>query len=318
MKLSTVVLRWDRFLFEPISPLNVSVLRIIWGILALASTLMLLPDRYMWFSRTGLWTVEQARTALGTDRLDLMSQWITSDAGLDIWFAALIIALSMVTLGLFTRVSTIVAWAMLTSVCHRNNLILHSGDTLLRLTGFFMIFAPTGHCLSLDAWWRNRRTGQSILVAPLRSPYAQRVVQIQLCIVYFITAWWKLKGPEWNQGTAVGYVLNLLEFQRFPLPDFMRDLTMSKMLTGMTGVVELLFPLLIWFKDTRTIALLAGLGLHVGLEYSMNVQLFQPIICSLYSLFLEGSTLQAAIEKIARFFRHHQVQDSPQVQLKVQ
>ena len=302
MKFSDLLLRWDRFMWAPTSPLNMGLLRIMWGILALTSTLMLLPERYMWFGHNAVWTIENAHQELGFNHLDLMSRWVTTDTAIDQWFGVFVVFALLATFGVLSRFTTFVVWVMYTSMCHRNNMILHSGDTLLRITGFFLIFAPIGDCVSFDAWWRNRKTGASILSAPAKPHAVQRILQIQLCIVYFTTAWWKLLGPEWNQGTAVGYVLNLLEFQRFPLPDFMRGLVMSKFLTGFTAVVEVLFPLFVWFKDTRALTLLIGLSLHMGLEYCMNVQLFQPIICSLYILFVDPSDLERALRYVSDKF----------------
>jgi hypothetical protein len=42
--------------------------------------------------------------------------------------------------------------------------------------------------------------------------------------------------------------------------------------------------------------LLAGLLLHLGLEYSMNIQLFQWIMLSAYVLFVDPRDVRRAIE----------------------
>ena len=107
----------------------------------------------------------------------------------------------------------------------------------------------------------------------------------------------------WNDGSAVGQVLNLLEFRRFPLPDLLRSAAMSQALTGFAATVEILFPLLVWFKDTRKPALIAGLLLHLGMEWSLNIQLFQPTILSLYLLFMSPETLRRVWIKMTAFVK---------------
>lgn len=285
MRLRDLWRRWDAFLFRPVSTFNICVLRIIWGCILCASILMMLPDRHMWFGIDG---VLGSMTQETPGRLNIMPFLTTTPGSVDIWFATLLAVSAAATIGFFTRTSLLIIWVMLTSMTHTNILILHAGDTLLRFTGFFLIFSPAGTCLSIDAW----RRGESQLYAPLRSPWAQRILQIQLCIVYIATSWWKLKGMPWNDGTAVGQVLNMLEFRRFPLPEFFRGVTMSQALTGYAATVEMLFPILVWFKDTRKPALIAGLLLHLGMEWSLNIQLFQPTILSLYLLFISPEALR--------------------------
>src|SRR6516164_5819746 len=82
----------------------------------------------------------------------------------------------------------------LTSIQQRNLYITHGGDTFLRLAGFFLIFAPAGAALSLDrliGMWRGKDSG----VRP-RSPWAQRMIQIQLALVYLTTFLVKIKGAH--------------------------------------------------------------------------------------------------------------------------
>ena len=283
--------RWDAFFFKPISTFNVCVLRMIWGCIALANVMMMLPDRHVWFGMNG---VLGSMTQATPGRLNIMPYLTGTPWSVDLWFTVLMTVTLFATLGFFTRTSLIIIWVMMTSMTHTNILILHSGDTLLRFIGFFLIFAPAGSCLSVDAW----RRGHSQIYAPMKSPWAQRILQLQLCIVYITTSWWKLKGMPWNDGSAVGHVLNMLEFRRFPLPDVLRGAEMSHALTGFAATVEILFPLLVWFKDTRKAALIAGLLLHLGMEWSLNIQLFQPTILSLYLLFMTPETLRRGWAKI--------------------
>src|SRR5262249_28830155 len=113
--------------------------------------------------------------------------------------------------GLYTRASSIVFFVLLASLHQRNLYIANSGDTLLRASAFFLMFAPAGAALSLDRW-RNIRQGKETAAIRPQAPWAQRMIQIQLALLYLITVWNKTQGPAWIDGTALYYVYNLDQF----------------------------------------------------------------------------------------------------------
>ncbi|MFM8707495.1 MAG: HTTM domain-containing protein, partial [Planctomycetia bacterium] len=194
-------------------------------------------------------------------------------------------------LGICPRCAAACAWLAAASYSWRNMEILHSGDTLIRIGTFFLIFARSDGALSLP-----RAVRRSFLAPAGQSPehplrlvpaWPQRILQLQLCVVYFTAAVWKALGPTWRNGTAVGIVLQLGEFQRFPIPDFLLTQAASRAMTYGTLAVEFSFPLLVWFPSLRLPVLLAGLVFHAGLDWVMNVQLFQWLITAYYLLWLE-------------------------------
>ena len=91
----------------------------------------------------------------------------------------------------------------------------------------------------------------------------------------------------WRDGTAVGMVLQLGEFERFPIPDFVLTPVGSALGTYFTVGFELLFPFLIWLAPLRRTMLILGLLLHGCLEWTMNIQMFQWVITSYYLLFIQ-------------------------------
>ena len=54
------------------------------------------------------------------------------------------------TVGFLSRFSSVAVFLCLVSIHQRNLFILNSGDTILRVTGFFLMFAPTGAAISVD------------------------------------------------------------------------------------------------------------------------------------------------------------------------
>ena len=120
------------------------------------------------------------------------------------------------------------------------------------------------------------------------------MIQFQVSILYLATFWHKTLGPSWIDGTALFYVYHMEQFERFPLPSFMQDLPIIKLETWLTLAVEFALGVLIWFKELRYPLLLAGVVLHLSLEYAMNVPLFQWTILATYVTFIEPVDLARA------------------------
>jgi hypothetical protein len=200
--------------------------------------------------------------------------------------------------GILPRTSAFLTWMTASSIAWRNADILNSGDNLIRIGSFFLIFARSGesfNLLNLVQAWRGRPHSPHRGRIPA---WPQRILQLQLCIVYFVAGVWKAKGDPWLDGSAVGTVLQLGEFQRFPIPDFVMTPLGSSILTFFTLGFELTFPFLVWVPRLLGPVLITGILLHAGLEWMMNVQLFQWVITSYYLLFLRFKKNQFDKESI--------------------
>jgi hypothetical protein len=57
------------------------------------------------------------------------------------------------------------------------------------------MFAPAGAAYSVDRWLHRRRGKEGPEVAP-RSPWAPRMIQIEVSLVYLITFWNKSLAPH--------------------------------------------------------------------------------------------------------------------------
>jgi predicted DCC family thiol-disulfide oxidoreductase YuxK len=197
------------------------------------------------------------------------------------------------TLGFFTRISTILLFLTIVTLHHRNPLILNSGDTFVRIALFFLIFSQAGAALSFDRLIRIARGKESGEPAA-REPWAMRLIQLQLAFVYFYTFVWKAMGAMWLSGTAVYYTSRISDFWRFPVPYIFEHMWTIKLWTWATLLIEFALGVLIWIKELRYWILLAGVLLHLGIEYSMNIPLFAFIMIATYVTFLEPEHLEKA------------------------
>ena len=289
----TLVRAWNEFFFQPESPVPIAVFRILLGLLVLIDAALLSGDWLTWYGPKGLVTFAGSQQIEGGPRLNVFAVLPQTEFWSYAVFWVLVVSAALVCVGLFTRASSIVMFVMVASMHQRNLFMTNSGDTLLRCSAFFLMFAPAGAALSLDRLrniWKGREGAE---VQP-RVPWAQRMIQIELSLLYFMTFWNKSLGPSWIDGTAVYYVNHLDEFRRFPLPSFLNDIALIKLQTWFTLAAEFSLGVLVWIKELRYPILAMGVLLHVTLEYTLNVPMFQWTTLALYVTFLQSGDLEKA------------------------
>ncbi len=291
---------WERFFFAPQSPTPMAVFRILYGTCVTATLILLHAEWLDWFGVHSWVTLSTMTRVEPGVRLNLFTvmpqndQWITAFFWIFLCFAVLL------TIGLWTRLSSIVVFACLASMQQRNLYILHGGDVFLRVSGFFLMFAPAGAALSLDRLIRVRRKLEGPEIQP-RAPWAQRMIQFELALLYFASFLWKMKGAPWLNGTALFYVLQIHAIQRFPLPGWIQHPWILKLGTWFTLVLEFCLGVFIWFRPLRYPLLMLGLLFHLCLEYSLNIPMFQWDVLTAYVLFIEPADL----ERIGRAARQY-------------
>jgi hypothetical protein len=300
MTFRSVLRAWDRFLFRPVSPVPIAAYRIAFGTLIILNLLFLLPDLNAFYGEQGMLPMADAIRYLRTPRLNVLAWLPNRPFWLYALFAVALLAAVCLTVGLLTRLSAIVVWICLASLHYRNPIIINSGDGFLRIASFYLMFSAAGRALSVDRWLRVRRgvepPGEPAPVAP----WTQRLIQIQFAIVYLSTVYWKLHGQMWVDGTAIYYATRVRDYDRFPVPYLFDHLWTIKLMAWGTVVVEFALGALVWFRVLRYPVLLAGLMLHLGLEYSMNIQLFQWVMLSAFVLFIDPRDVRSAIAWLRR------------------
>ena len=286
-----IIRGWNRFFFEPESPLPIAVYRILLGMVVLANYALMLPDVDDWFGEQATVSFTTAGTMVGGSGINLFDWLPHSDVAVWAVFIVSCVAAAMVTVGLFTRTSSVVMFLTLVTLHHRNSIILNSGDTFLRAATFFLMFTHAGTALSLDRLIRIARGKEAGSPQP-RAPWAMRLIQVQMAFLYFYAFVWKVLGVMWLSGTAVYYTSRLYDFWRFPVPYVFEHVWTIKIWSWTTLLVELALGTLIWIKELRYWVLLSGVLLHLGIEYSMNIPLFAAVMITAYVTFVEPAKLE--------------------------
>lgn len=295
MRWSQLTGAWNSFWFEPKSCLTIAVYRILYGLVVLECALQLAPQLQMWYGNHGVVSRStQAEYLQQRPFLDLLALLPPGELPLTIFFVLFVLASVFLTVGLFTRTSAFVVFLALVSLHHHNSFNLNSGDVLLRVSAFLLSFSQAGYSLSVDNWIRKRRSVE----VDLRSPWAQRLLQITLCSVYCQSFLVKIAGPMWLDGTAVYYASRLQDYQRFGIPFVFEHLWTIKALTWFTLLVELCMWTLVWIKECRYWVLLAAAIFHLGLDWTMSLSIFEHLMLVSLLLFVEPDDLRHVASRL--------------------
>jgi hypothetical protein len=268
------------------------------------------PDLFNWFgahSISSLQCSQQVLANLGPPGLNILDCMPPGDASISILFWFTLIAAVFLTLGLFTRISAICVYLGLAAFQQRDCLIMNGGDILLKMTAFYLIFSAAGNCLSLDKLFKNKQ--RSISETALQndpSGWPQRLYRFLIALIYFQAFWSKLDEKTWLDGSAIYYVLREQEFLRFPVAWIANNLWITQTLTWGTLAVEGAMWSLVWFKETRYFVLAGALLLHLGIEYTMNLPVFESLMIASLVVFIPSEDLKFVYRKLCTYLPSRQ------------
>ncbi len=210
--------------------------------------------------------------------------WVQSPAVLQAAVIAWAVAAVLLLLGLCSRTSAGVAWALSQSFLALNPYAHNAGDTVRTIILLYLMLSPCGAVWSLDRWLRRHRVTGPTLVYP----WPLRLLLIQMAVIYFNNGVHKLIGPQWRAGSSLYYVLSDLTLTRWSYAEVPLPFVLTQMLTWGVLVWELAFPLLVFLPSTRSATLLTGVLLHLGIGLSMELGVFALYMLCLYLPFIPG------------------------------
>jgi len=287
---------WDRFWFEPQETSSLALFRIAFGLVATFWTLSLLPNLFAFFGPNGIVpTYPQAGPgAWGVLAIS------NSEPFVAVVFVATLLASVALTAGLRTRWAAVVVYLGILAFQRRNPMVANSGDELIGNLALFCALAPSGVALSLDRW---RAAPGRFWEFPARAPWALRLIQIQISVVYLSSVWQKVEGELWRNGTAVSYALRITDVHRFATPDFVtHSLMLSELVTFGTLALEASLGILVWNRVARPWVLTMGIAMHVGIDLWILVGFFSFAMIVSYIAFIPAETASRRIIAVRDWF----------------
>lgn len=283
---------WNDFWFRPTSARPLGAFRVVIGVLTLVHLGMLTVDLDHWLTNTGLLQGDEARLVAGPLRPSPL-QWVQDPGSVRAFVGVTAVVALAFTIGWRTRVMSVLLYLGVLSL-HQRNLPTNSGpDNLLVILLFYLMLCPCGAAYSLDARRIARRRGT--WAEPLIVSWVPRLIQIQLCVIYFDTAILKCAGKSWLDGTALHYVLYNHEVGRFDFSVLAQYPLLVNAMTYLALLGEFALAFFLWFRVTRPATIALGLMLHAGILFVVNVPLFGELMTACYLTFLTPSELDTAL-----------------------
>jgi hypothetical protein len=318
---SAIVTGWDRFFFTPSDPIMLGVIRICVGCILLyihlscASEVLNFVGPDAWIDQEALPQLaalpdhpkfkppppEPGRPRPLQSELDDVEvrKSVLRAHGFSIWhvvtdphwvkvtYYAGIGCVALFTLGLFTRFTSVLSWAFHLSYMHRSLVIWFGMDAMISFLLLYLALGPCNAVFSLD------RLLKPLIGKPSQPAHPSwwatvslRLIQLHMCVVYFISGIAKLQGRSWWDGTATWITMNAPLFNEGLPTEWMTNPALGEWFwhyvsfasTYATLAFEITFPFLIWNRHLRPWILAGAALLHGGIALFMGLGGFGAIM----------------------------------------
>ncbi len=278
LSLHTIAALWNSIFHSPDSPLSLAIFRIFFGLLLTYESIGLLKWGSDLFGTDGL---ALTKSPPMPGEANIFSFFGGSDSWVRMVFVIHTLNCVLVTVGLFTRIAALLIFVNFASRMKQNWFVIQGADNLAKFLSLLMIFSNAGALLSVDSLLHLSWTSGASVPS---SQWAQRLMQIQVSIVYLRTVLWKLKIYGWIDGTAVFHAIyKNPHYRRKTIPALMFDGPAIALMTWATLLAETAGGTLLWLRETRYLTMAAVVGFHVSLEVLLKLKYFQlmMIVCLL-------------------------------------
>lgn len=235
---------------------------------------------------------------------------------------ALVLAVTFLyTVGFCTRLTSALTWFFYLNYVHRMPAMLFGVDVMTNIVLLYTMIGPSGAAMSIDRliarWWNGRLKTSPTTAEPAPSIGANvaiRLLQVHLCIIYFVSGIAKLTGRSWWNGTAVWGTL--ANYEMAPMQyDFynvlLRFLSHNELVFSMvlmagsyfTLAFEIGYPFLIWRPRFRRLYLASAVLLHGMIGTVMGLSSFALIMLVMNMAFLTDEEARWLAELPGRMSR---------------
>jgi len=274
---------WSRFFFLPADPTPLGLIRVAVGLLGFWSLFVIGLDLHAYLGSQGWSDATNAYEAMPPFGWSLW--FFVPDPMLRAAWLASLGVFALMTLGLFSRTTSVLAWVVIVSTVRRIPIALFGFDQILSTLALYLAASgASGQAVSLDRFLKRYREARlnAAIVRPkgarVVSPDAPgrpgatvsanlglRLIQLHLAFIYGMAGLAKLQGPSWWTGMALWGTMTAGEFAWL---DFTRLAAWPMVLNVLTHgslALEIAYPILVWFGATRPLMIAGAVLLHLGI-----------------------------------------------------
>lgn len=308
---------WNAFFFTPADPTPVGLIRMIvgallfWSLLITGLDLHAFLGSHAWADPTAV--RESLAHAAGHESSWAWSFWLwVPDAWLrPVWVVCLGV-FALFTLGVGSRVTAPLAWAIAVSTTRRSPVMLFGFDQIIPTwTLYLAVTGASGQAISLDRLVRRFRLARAEVAhrrkdgrwtvppgVPRRTVTANltlRLIQLHLVLIYGMAGLAKLRGDAWWNGYAAWGVVAAGEFRRFDLTWIAAFPVVLNVITHAGVMLELAYPVLVWNRVCRPLMIAAMAAMHLGIELTLGLTEFGLAMLAGNLAFFSGPWLRSLV-----------------------
>ena len=284
--------KWDHFFFDPRPVESIALFRILWSVILLIYYFIELGNVTSFYSPEGLISLKTAELGMNYPHVGLFQFLPEGISSVYVLLVIYFLGLMGSLVGFYTRSSLFIVFICMISFHQRNIWILNSAEVLMRFVTLYLIFSPSGFAFSVDAKRKSYPKEWS--------PWALRLLQLQLSVVYLWTFWHKIGGSDWVDGTAVYYATRLTNFRMMTIPFLLDSILLIKVYTWVTLALEFCLGAFLWVKEFRIGLIIMGLLFHLSLQLILDIPFFQIIMMALLLLFVQPEEVRALIQRFRK------------------
>lgn len=265
---------WNRFWFTASDPCVLGLMRCLTGTLLLWVLATYTPsDLVNLFGPDGYQPADSVLFRPAPDSLRPVRitylYWIQEPMQLTLLHGAAVVVVLLFTIGLASRVTSVLSWLIAISYFTRAPLTTGELEPMLAMLLFYLMFAPSGAAFSVDAWLRRKQhlathNREYKLPPSFAATIVTRLFQIHLTGVYLAMALGKFGGFVWPQGSAIWWLLARPETRVVDLTWLHGSLYLVvELWTFAILYYQLAFPIFIWNKSLRPLLLVLGVPVWI-------------------------------------------------------
>ena len=268
------------------------------------------------------WNVDKAIVEqFGTPIFSLFYH-ITDPTLMRVVHGATFVVFLLFTLGVSTRLMSVLTWLGALSYLHRSMHILFGMDTMMNIALFYLMIGDSGAALSVDRLVKRYRAARQSLAksgkideptrlylaappASVTAGFALRLLQVHFCFIYMASGLSKLKGNSWWNANAYWDTLANPEFTPIFYKTYesgLRWIMQNRMIYGVmcalsvayTFICEIGVPFLVWTR-LRPVAVMMGVMLHAGIALFMGLVVFSLFMLTLLLCYIPGVAIRSVL-----------------------
>ncbi len=262
----------DQFFFKVDNNLNLAFFRIGTALIAMFILISQYPDLLEIYGQYGYLRADIVELPLLSfqPRLSWMTDFLAGHGfsefmSLKVVFGLYLSFLFLLGIGIFPTLTALLCLFLQISFMNSGQYYIYGVDYFILAGLFYCILFPVGRQLSLNILGKARKKESMI--------FFTRVLQIHLCLVYFISGFDKGLGYDWWNGEAIWTTMMGLNFKSVDV-SFLADYPFIPKAIGWSVLlIEIGYPFFIFWKKTKyvwlsiTILMHVGIGIFLGLYY---------------------------------------------------